>query len=361
MTQLFILSLEPIDTRYTGQWYSDVPFIIEEFVKKNNIPEVEVISVPGEFSNITTQATEGAFLNFVDTNIWKNDQISKIASLFRAGEIKAGDKILFPDAWHTGIIQVKYMSELLDIPVEIYSIWHAGSYDPQDFLGRKVKDKKWSYNAERSFFYASDKNFFATKFHYDLFEKEMGFGYREREKAVVCGLPFDYLEEVLKPYCREDKEDLILFPHRIAPEKQVDIFRDLANSMPDYKFIICQEQNLTKQEYHTLLGKSKMVFSANLQETLGISCYEGLLVNSIPFMPNRLSYKEIYDEDYLYPSEWTESFESYLVNKEKLIALMRFTLETSDITHWAWSHSVQKTKCNNFFKSEKMLQSIFKL
>ena len=319
MTQLFILSLEPIDTRYTGQWYSDVPFIIEEFVKKNNIPEVEVISVPGEFSNITTQATEGAFLNFVDTNIWKNDQISKIASLFRAGEIKAGDKILFPDAWHTGIIQVKYMSELLDIPVEIYSIWHAGSYDPQDFLGRKVKDKKWSYNAERSFFYASDKNFFATKFHYDLFEKEMGFGYREREKAVVCGLPFDYLEEVLKPYCREDKEDLILFPHRIAPEKQVDIFRDLANSMPDYKFIICQEQNLTKQEYHTLLGKSKMVFSANLQETLGISCYEGLLVNSIPFMPNRLSYKEIYDEDYLYPSEWTESFESYfyqLVKKQ---------------------------------------------
>jgi hypothetical protein len=73
--------------------------------------------------------------------------------------------------------------------------------------------------------------------------------------------------------------------------------------------VVCQDQQLSKDEYHTLLGQSKIVFSANLQETLGISCYEGTLVDAIPMVPDRLSYSELYHEGFKYPSEWTESFE----------------------------------------------------
>ena len=46
--------------------------------------------------------------------------------------------------------------------------------------------------------------------------------------------------------------------------------------------LFVQEQTLTKDEYHNLLGKAKIVFSANTQETLGISCYEGALVGATP-------------------------------------------------------------------------------
>ena len=42
-----------------------------------------------------------------------------------------------------------------------------------------------------------------------------------------------------------------------------------------------------------MLGEAKLVFSANLQETLGISWYEGALVDAIPMVPDRLSYKEM--------------------------------------------------------------------
>src|SRR5690606_34609951 len=66
----------------------------------------------------------------------------------------------------------------------------------------------------------------------------------------------------------------------------------------------CQESELTKHEYHTLLGEAKMVFSANLQETLGISCFEGAVVNTMPLVPNMLSYAEMYDEQWKYPSDW---------------------------------------------------------
>jgi hypothetical protein len=121
----------------------------------------------------------------------------------------------------------------------------------------------------------------------------------------------EYFQDTLAPYKGMKKRDMILFPHRIAPEKQVEIFRDLATHLPQYEFVVCQDKQLTKHEYHTLLGQAKMVFSANLQETLGISWYEGAVVDAVPMIPDRLSYSEMAFDTFKYPSAWTESFEAY--------------------------------------------------
>ena len=71
----------------------------------------------------------------------------------------------------------------------------------------------------------------------------------------------------------------------MRPEKQVEIFRDPKTQLPNMilLFILVQEQELSKNEYLNLLGEAKLVFSANLQETLGISWYEGALVDAIPW------------------------------------------------------------------------------
>jgi hypothetical protein len=61
-----------------------------------------------------------------------------------------------------------------------------------------------------------------------------------------------------------------------------------------------------------------MVFSANLQETLGISCYEGSVVDAVPLVPDRLSYTEMYYDMFKYPSVWTESFEAYQTHRPNL-------------------------------------------
>ena len=92
---------------------------------------------------IPPATTPGAFLNFGGTNIYKSTQIEKIARAFTNGEVKSGDHILFTDAWHPGIINIKYMSELLGIKVITHGLWHAGSYDPADFLGRLIGDAPW--------------------------------------------------------------------------------------------------------------------------------------------------------------------------------------------------------------------------
>jgi len=316
MAKIFLVDLESVETRYTGQWKSHVPEIL-----KTKGHEVHVISGP---TDIPSATTPGAFLNFGGTNIYKSSQVEQMGRLFCQGSVKPGDHFIFTDAWHPGIINLKYMSELLQTPVKIHALWHAGSYDPQDFLGRLIGDAPWVRHAEKSFFHAIDHNYFATNFHINMFGKNLlGKGGYDpsaniTNKVVRSGWPMEYMEYTLSPYKGMKKRDLILFPHRIAPEKQVEIFRDLALLLPQYEFVVCQDNALTKHEYHTLLGQSKMVFSANLQETLGISCYEGALVNAIPFVPDRLSYTEMYYEQFKYPSEWTQHWDLYLVHRSDI-------------------------------------------
>jgi glycosyltransferase involved in cell wall biosynthesis len=313
---VYIIDLEAVETRYTAQWKLHVPSILKK--KGHNI---HVISGPEDIPSATTP---GAFLNFGGTNIYKSKQVEEISRLFTAGKIKSGDHVVFTDAWHPGIINLKYMSELLGIPIITHGLWHAGSYDPQDFLGRLVGDKPWVRHAEKSFFSAFDHNYFATQFHIDMFFKNLfnldtkDMVINSKDKWVRTGWPMEYMDDTLTSHKGMPKRDLILFPHRIAPEKQVEIFRDLKEHLPQYEFVVCQDQQLTKNEYHNLLGEAKIVFSANLQETLGISCYEGAVVNAIPMVPNRLSYSEMYFDTFKYPSKWTESFNDYTAHRPDL-------------------------------------------
>ena len=318
MSNVFLVDLEAVETRYTGQWKSHVPALLRQ--KGHN---VQVIAGP---TDIPSATTPGAFLNFGGTNIYKSSQVEQIGRLFCDGRISAGDHFIFTDAWHPGIINLKYMSELLGIPVVTHGLWHAGSYDPQDFLGRLVGNKPWVRHAEQSFFHAFDHNYFATKFHIDMLVKnllnanlETIYNCKESKKIMQTGWPMEYMQDTLLMYKNMPKRDLILFPHRIAPEKQVEIFRDLKEQLPQYEFVVCQDQQLTKNEYHNLLGEAKLVFSANLQETLGISWYEGAVVDAIPMVPDRLSYSEMAMSEFKYPSEWTESFEAYKTNRHFVV------------------------------------------
>ena len=252
--------------------------------------------------------------------------MQQIGKLFCDGKVKDGDYFLYTDAWNPTVLQLKYMAELLKVKIKIGGMWHAGSYDPQDFLGRLIGNKPWVRNTEQAMFDTFDHNFFATEFHIDLFAKSFpqaehytGLNPNRGDKVCRVGWPMEYMEFTLEMYQNMDKKNKILFPHRLAPEKQPAIFDDLKRALPQYEFVVCQEQPLTKNEYHNLLGEAKLMFSANLQETLGISWYEGAIVNVIPMIPDRLSYSEMAMKEFLYPSNWTENMESYRVNKEHII------------------------------------------
>lgn len=336
MTTIYIVSLEPVETRYTCQWFTGFPSLLNEEIKKRGLDSYKIEQINGDILE-DTGTTEGAFLNFAATNIWKSQQAIKVAELFNNGKVCKGDKFIFTDFWNPTILQLRYMSDLLGIPVQIHSIVHAGSYDPQDFLGRLITDKRWTYATEQALFYASTYNYFATEFHRDMFvdtvfaDLSLDGLNGISEKIALSGQPHNVLVESLQPFAGMPKKKQILFPHRIAPEKQVEIFRDLADYLPEANFVVCQDRNLSKDEYHTLLGESMIVFSANLQETLGISAMEGVLVGAVPFLPDRLSYSEMYHTEFLYPPEWTESFESYLEHREEIVDSIRKIMDGFDV------------------------------
>ena len=144
------------------------------------------------------------------------------------------------------------MSELLGIKVTIHALWHAGSYDPQDFLGRLIGDAPWVRYSEKAFFHAIDHNYFATDFHVNMFltnllEYSTTLGrLKLGSKIIRSGWPMEYMPAMFEPFKAIPKRDLIVFPHRLAPEKQVEIFRDLKATMYQYEWIVCQDTPLDK-------------------------------------------------------------------------------------------------------------------
>lgn len=366
MAKVFLIDLEPVETRYTAQWKVHVPKLLTEAGH-----DVAILSGPKDIPNSTTP---GAFLNFGGTNIYKSLQVEGMGRLFCSGSVKPGDHFLFTDAWHPGIINLKYMSELLDIPVITHGLWHAGSYDNYDFLGRLVGPKPWVRHAEKSFFYSFDHNYFATEFHVKLFfdellhdgctsenpwyDEEWEDRYTDDNgKIVRSGWPMEYMPDLLTTYTNRPKRDLIVFPHRIAPEKQVEIFKDLQRCLPEFEFVVCQDRELTKDEYHNILSEAKMVFSCSLQETLGIGAYEGALLDAMPIVPNRLSYTEMYPECFKYPSVWTENWASYIHYRDHLVNHIRVMMNHYD----SYRDQVKNTAVslsNNFFSAKQLLANI---
>lgn len=295
MSTVHIIELEPIESRYTSIWKYTLPALIVSHGMKANV-------IRGEARGSET-ATEGAFLNFTKTNEFKASQAIILARAFDDGTIADGDVLLFTDAWNPVVLMARYMIDLMGRRVRIASLWHAGSYDPQDFLGRKIGNKTWSYNAERAMFYAADVNFFATQFHVDLFCDTLKVD-RQHESIHKMGFPFEYIAQLAQSGNNTSvKEDIVCFPHRLSEEKNYKLFKQLESMLPQYKFIACQEHALTKAEYYNILSRSKLLFSANKQETLGIGTFEGLALGAIPMVPDYLSYSEMYTVRYKYDPE----------------------------------------------------------
>lgn len=282
---LYILTLEPIEKRYTKQWYK---YFKKEFSKYFNVKYIDGTIFSDEIK-------VGRFLDVNQTNIWKAEQVIRMGELFQDNKIKNGNKFLFMDGWHFGITALDYMAKLNNIKIDIYSYWHAGSWDKWDFitqagLGETVR------GTELSWLTTCKRNFVATKFHKDLILNM--FGMEHYRRINVVGFPMDWKKEVGNRVT--EKEDIVVFPHRVDKEKSPEVFDRVAKHFPNYKFIKTIQVTKNKQEYYDLLSKAKIVFSASKQETFGIGTVEAMMLDCIPVVPVGLAYDELYNTMFQY-------------------------------------------------------------
>jgi len=324
MKTIYLVPIEPIDSRYTKQWYDNIPKIIGDRIAELSLDPHEVVTIAGEGANNAT--TSGAFLDFAATNYYKAAQVQAISELFMHGRVKAGDKFLVTDAWNFAITAIRYMSDLLEIPVEIHGIWHAGHYDPTDILGMRMR-KDWPPHQERAWFHACDYNWFATNFHRSMFLTNLDIDYTQAYKAQRSGQPHEYIIPQLEALADTIKEDKVIWPHRYNADKQPEIAENLKTN---FDVVITAKMGLSKDAYYKQLASSKVIFSCALHENLGISIMEAVLAGVIPVLPDRCSYAEMYPPEFLYPSVWTNSYENYCNYKVQLVDFIRDRMDNPE-------------------------------
>jgi len=301
--KIWNIPIESLEERYSADWNRWFP---REFKKLN----VTYETIYGE--ELTSKIEQGAFLDVVGTNYFKASQIQKICQKIYSGEVKNGDVFLFHDLWFPGLESLAYIRDALDLDFKITGLLHAGTWDSQDFLSHKGMEK-WARSLETSWFQFIDAVFVATEFHQDLIRKKR----KGRCPIYVTGFPIydEHSDSKVK------KENIIVFPHRLDSEKQPEEFDELENLFQflvagsgKWKFVKSKEVTSTKEEYYDLLNRSKIAVSCALQETWGIAMQEAVLAGCVPFVPDRLSYKELYPGLFRY-----ENLEDLVIRMEMCI------------------------------------------
>jgi len=200
--------------------------------------------------------------------------------------------------------------------MKICGCLHAGSYDNHDFLTRKGM-KPWAFPLENSILTIADLVFVATNYHKRLISENFP---GMQEKVIVSGFP---IEEVPKEYVSYTKVFDGVFPHRLDEEKQPNLFFQLEKET-GFRMGSTKQMTISRNEYLRMLGASKVSFSFALQETWGIAMQESVFCGCLPLVPDRLSYAEMYLEEFRYKDE-TDcllKFKDFLENPGKYKPLL---------------------------------------
>nr|DAK39704.1 MAG TPA: Glycosyltransferase [Caudoviricetes sp.] len=280
-----VIGIEPIESRYTLQWDTLIPEMM--YASGANVEVYRGNQVQSTVGNSSD------FLAWVPTNIWKLSQASKFAEAITEGKVKSGDVVFITDFWNPCVLNIKYMADLSNINLTIIGYAHAGIYDPHDRLAM-LSETEWGTCSEKAIIGCYDNIVFATQFHLELFEKTHG----KHDRNIV--LPF--FGNYIKKSDVTEKENLVVFCQRHAPEKQPHMFKELKLLCSDMnlEWLDLSENPLPNAEYIEVLKRAKYFVSFALQETLGIGAFEALSNRCMVILPDRLSYSEMYEESALY-------------------------------------------------------------
>jgi glycosyltransferase involved in cell wall biosynthesis len=298
MSKIIWVPLEQIDTRYTK--LSRIWFTQE--LEKQGIPYIVVEGK--ELSSVI--GNKSSFLNTYSTIHYKSSQIEQIAEMFnQPGKIEDGDVFMVDDIWMPGIEGIRYMAGMTGKNISICGIYHAGGNIPSDDVATKL-GQEWTKPYERSLFEMCNKVFVGSEFHKKNIEN---YHKKKFDNLFATGIWFnsDYIKkqvECIIPW--EKRQNIILFPHRLHPEKKPGLFDkievEFKKKYPEIKveFVKSIEKGLTKQELYELMARSKIMFSAALQENFGYATLEACVLGCRLLLPNRVVYSEFYSKNCLY-------------------------------------------------------------
>ncbi len=300
MPRIFDVPIEPFESRYSLQWRR----WFSNFYERN-----EIKWQPISGATITQEIETGSFLDIHGTNVYKASQLTNLIVQLKTGAIKDGDWVFFHDLWFPGIEMLAYIRDASGVKFKIAGCLHAGGWDPNDFVSLKMR-AMWTLPFEEMLFGIADKIFLATHYHKTLIndyfmKKHSHLRWFEEEtttKIEVTGFPIfpevsDYPnKDAIIRKVSKGKRPIVVFPHRLDREKSPGAFDELAKrpELAGFDFIKTKEVCRNKKEYYKLLRIADYAVSFAYQETWGIAMQEAAFGGAITFVPERLSYREMY-------------------------------------------------------------------
>ena len=286
--KVWLFPIEPLPERYSEQWLMWWP----EKLLDHGVEEVQ--TVMGD--RLAKSIERGEFLDCYDTHYFKATQLARFAKALRAGHVKDEDVVLLLDAWNPAVESIAYMRQVGGHGFKLAGLFHAGTWDPWDMLTQKALGE-WASFCEMGWVRALDLVCVATEFHKRLLQQRPAMG-SPTSKVVVTGFPLypDGFIHHAKPWASRDR--LVVFPHRIAPEKQPQEWEAIQGAYRDLygddgtRWVRSKDVCVSKDDYYRLLGEARVAVSTARQETWGIAMIESAMLGAWPVTPDRLSYPE---------------------------------------------------------------------
>lgn len=288
--KLIYLPFENLPQRYTKMWNDS--FIAQ--MKENDI----CVFLDEEEKKIK----KGEFLDISGTIIHKSEQIKKVAELFDKEIIKDGDVFFVPDIFFPAIEGIRYMAELSNISVKIVAFNHAGRADSTDYVQRLGN---WADVQEKAWHDVCDLVLVGSKYHAEKIKNKFYI-----EPIVTGAIWSNAWMNRYKNLKNTNKEEFVIFPHRLSKEKGVEDFIEIANKNKRLQFVVTSSgnpkeiqlpnnvkylPNLTKKEYYEVFSKARYYLSTAYQETFGYTLQEAIYFGCKIIAPNDLSYIEYAD------------------------------------------------------------------
>lgn len=310
MKRIYYIPIEPLNERYTEQWYRWFPDMIKQC-------GAECIIIDG--IALTNTIKTGTFLDINSTLHYKATQLQTISKLFYENKIKDGDIFFIADIEFWGIESIRYLADLNNIKIKLFGFNHAGSYTAEDFM---QKCEPYAKYYEEAWFNTYDKIFVGSEYHKNQMCKLRN---AYEDNIIVTGNPYNINEELIKvgPYIKKDQIILTNRPdYEKRPNISLDIFMILKEKYPQYKFIVTTsrkqwgngwirdkalqlqknniieiKENLLKINYLKLVAESKIMLSNSIEENFGYCILESLIFNTIPVLTNNYSHIELVQND----------------------------------------------------------------
>lgn len=316
---VYYLPIEPLNERYTEQWYRWFP---AEFARQG----LECVVLDGE-PLIQDEIRVGTFLDINSTLHYKAEQLKKVADLFHRGLVKPGDCFFVADIEFFGIEAIRYLSVLNNIKVKLVGFAHAGSYTRGDFMEPCIP---FARVYERGWGEICDYLCVGSHYHRENLIT-LRLSDRGARNVVVTGNPY-LLEEIQTPERTELIENKANLPpliiHSNRPDKEKNprqalyVFSLLARRNPEWKFAVCTSrkvwgsgslrtdalamrserfsvfEGLSKKQYLDLLASSTVMLSCSPEENFGYCVLEAAALGCMPVLRNCASHPELLGDEF---------------------------------------------------------------